>query len=333
MLAVINKRNNLTKGKGKGNDFEVKTCTFLKDLFEELDFLVIEARQQKSGTQNGFDILIKFVDDYGKERNFHFECKNYESTLNWEKISIKILELSATGYGIDGFFAVSPKIDISNIHHHVANDLPQKVNFPVRHWTPETCVKEYFALAPEIYKQIYAEAAPKIDRDFVLNKLKAIIKAVLDQKDTLSFTGIIHIKEANGEPTEDTVLKTTLDRKLNSVLADGDKVRDEYHQHRCNYKMYLEELQDVNNQLRSQIINWQEDMRLKADRLTRKFQSDPSYTAFTFFNDFFEVAEVDLIRFMKENQLKGDVQKLLNGVIFELAAECKLNWSVSEVEA
>lgn len=314
----------------KGVDFEIVTCEFLKTLFEELGFLVVEARQQKSGTQNGFDILMKFVDGYGKERNFYFECKDYETALNWEKISIKILELSAMGYQVDGFFAVSPKIDISNIHHHLVNDLPKMVNFPVRHWTPESCVKEYFALDPEVYKHVYKEEVSVIDRDFTLSKLKAVIKNVLDEKDALSFTGTIHIKEASRRPTEKKALKTTLDRKLNSVLAEGDTIRAEYHQQRCDYKIYLEDLHDVNNQLRSQIINWQENMRMKADRLTRKFQSEPDYTAVNFFNEFFETAEKDLLRFMESNQLKGDDQKLLNGVIFELAAECKLNWSATK---
>ena len=88
----------------KGTDFEIKTCEFLKALFEELGFHVIEARREKSGTQNGFDILIKFFDEYDRERNFHFECKDYETPLNWDKISIKILELSAMSYKVDGFF-------------------------------------------------------------------------------------------------------------------------------------------------------------------------------------------------------------------------------------
>lgn len=317
----------------KGTDFELNTCAFLEALFKELGFLVIEARQQKTGTQNGFDVLIQFVDDYGKERNFHFECKDYTSPLNWEKISIKILELSAMGYSVDGFFAVSPKIDISNIHHHLANDLPNKVNFPVRHWTPESSVKEYFALAPEIYKEIYGEEAPRIDRDHILAKLKALISIVLNHKDTLSFADAIHIKEADREPTEDGELKTTLDRKLNSVLPEDDPERAEYHQQRCDYKLYLEELQDVNNQLRTKIIQWQDNMRIKAARLTSKFQTQPDYSSVKFFYDFFEAAETSLLVFLKDNQLTGDDQKLLNGVVFELAAECKLNWAANKVEA
>lgn len=330
-LAVIKNKLNI-RILAKGTDFEINTCKFLKTLFEELGFFVIEARQQKSGTQNGFDVLIKFVDEYGKERNFHFECKDYETPLNWEKISIKTLELSAMTYSVDGFFAISPKIDISNIYHHLANDLPNKVNFPIKHWTPETCVKEYFALDSEIYNAVYKVDAPVIDRNRVLDKLKAIFKIVLDHKDALSFTGAINIKKADKEPNEDGEMKTTLDRKLNSVLSEDDPIRDDYHKQRCDYKIYLEELQDVNNQLRSQVIQWQDNMRLKAERLTRKFQTQSEYTAKNFFYDFFDTAEKDLIRFLTDNHLRGDEQKLLNGVIFELAAECKLNWSVSKVE-
>lgn len=314
----------------KGTDFEIKACAFFKALFEELGFHVIEARRQITGTQNGFDILIKFFDDYDRERNFHFECKDYETALNWEKISIKILELSATNYEVDCFFAVSPKIDITNIHHHLANDLPNKVNFPIKHWTPETCIKEYFALDPQIYKSIYGEDPPKIDKERTKLKIKTIIKNLLTHKDALRFTGTIEIKEAHREPEEDSELKTTLDRKLNSVLSADDPIRESYHQRRCNYKIYLEELQDINNQLRSQIINWQENMRMKAERLTNKFQSDLDYSAVKFFHDFFEIAEKSLLTFMSDYQLRGDEEKLLNGVIFELAAECKLNWSVSK---
>lgn len=315
----------------KGTDFEIKTCDFLKALFEELGFHVIEARRQITGTQNGFDILIKFFDEYDRERNFHFECKDYETALNWEKISIKILELSATGYEVDCFFAISPKIDITNIHHHLANDLPNKVNFPIKHWTPETCIKEYFALDPEIYKKIYGEDSPDIDKERTKQKIRTVIKNILAQKDTLKFTGTIEIKEADREPDEDAELKTTLDRKLNSVLGVDDPLRESYHQMRCNYKIYLEDLHDINNQLRSQIINWQENMRIKAVRLTKKFQSEPDYSAVKFFYDFFEIAEKSMLTFMADYQLRGDDEKLLNGLIFELAAECKLNWSASKI--
>ena len=49
--------------------------------------------------------------------------------------------------------------------------------------------------------------------------LKVSIRNVLDNKDSLSFTGTIEIKEAHREPSENDQLKTTLDRKLNIILA------------------------------------------------------------------------------------------------------------------
>ena len=40
----------------KGDSFENDTLEFVKRLFGELGYQVIEARKQKSGTQYGFDI-------------------------------------------------------------------------------------------------------------------------------------------------------------------------------------------------------------------------------------------------------------------------------------
>ena len=100
-----------------------------------------------------------------------------------------------------------------------------------------------------------------------------------------------------------------------------------YHQLRVNYKVFLEDLIDVNNDLRIKIQKWQDDMRHRARRLTRKFNIDESYNSTQFFEDFFDDAEKQLLKFYSENELKEDEEKLLNGIVFELAAECPLNWS------
>lgn len=122
-------------------------------------------------------------------------------------------------------------------------------------------------------------------------------------------------------------MRTTLDEKLNS-LPISDELRMYYHQLRCDYKVSLEKLQDVNSQLRQEIIRWQTNLRVKAFRLTTKF-NDPAggYTPLKFFHEFNELAEKDILRFMNEEGITGDSEKLLNGVIFELAAECPLRWN------
>jgi hypothetical protein len=73
----------------KGIDFEHKALEYLKSLFEQLGFPVLEARNQQSGTQNGFDIRITFQDDQNKVRQFYFECKDYTSKLYWKGIVSK----------------------------------------------------------------------------------------------------------------------------------------------------------------------------------------------------------------------------------------------------
>ena len=67
-------------------------------------------------------------------------------------------------------------------------------------------------------------------------------------------------------------------------------------------------------------------MRYRAKRLTKKFNFDSSYNSQQFYIDFFEDAEKQLLSFYAENELKEDSEKLLNGIVFELAAECPLDW-------
>src|SRR5690242_2976592 len=98
----------------KGIEFEAKALVYLKALFNKLGFPVTEARQQKSGTQDGFDIRISFLDGRKRERQFYFECKNYETPISWDAIAVKIFELYSSNHHPDGFIAISPHIDFSN---------------------------------------------------------------------------------------------------------------------------------------------------------------------------------------------------------------------------
>ena len=117
-----------------------------------------------------------------------------------------------------------------------------------------------------------------------------------------------------------------MDRKLNAVFEIDDPDRIQYHQYRCDYKVYLESLTDINNTLRNKILNWQDNLRIKASRLTKKFESDENYTPTKFFHDFFDIADKELLTFYNVEKLDGYNEKLLHGVIFELAAECPLDW-------
>lgn len=311
----------------KGSDFEKLTHDFFKKIFEEIGFQVLSVRKQWSGTQNGFDIRITFLDNDESERAIFFECKNYETELDWGHILEKILELDAANYQVDGFVVLSPKMDLSNVNDNIAPHLNSKFKFPIRYYTPESNIKELFSLDREIYGRIYGQnPTGTIDRNAILNHFKAYVGTILKEKQLLKFANRIEIKESVNKPHEDVSFITNLDQKLNSLFDKNDTDRVEYHQLRCDYKVYLERLTDVNNQLRLKIINWQDNLRIKAKRLTKNFSQDSTYTPTKFFHDFFEIAEKDLLAFYSAEKLDGDKEKILNGVIFELAAECPLDW-------
>ncbi len=312
--------------KTKGSEFEELVHQFFENVFTELGYTVIEVRKQWAGTQNGFDVKVVFLDSENNERSIFFECKDYECTLSWNDILPKIIELESSNYAADGFIAISPKVEISNIDDNILPVIKDKFKFPIRFWTPDTKIKDVFCLNDIVYEKIYNEQCPEIDRAMYLNKLKNLIELIIAEKKLLSYTNKIEIAITRNTPNEDSNYVTNLDNKLNEVLSIDDEDRTAYHQYRCDYKIYLEGLTDVNNSLRLKIIKWQDNLRIKAKRLTKKFNTVEDYTPKRFFHDFFEEAERDLIRFYDAEKLFGDGEKLLNGVVFELAAECPLDW-------
>lgn len=312
-----------------GSDFEKLVEPFFKWIFEEMGFLVIQVRKQDSGTQNGFDISVLFFDDNEQEREFFIECKYYTTAqLEWSEILNKQLQLEASSHNPTAFIALSPLRNLSNIDHNVQASVVNKFKYPVDFWTPDRDIKKLFALDEEVYKKVFdvTECNETIVRESELKRIKTIILNLIQKKDALKYAALIAIPETDKIPTEEANLKTTLDIKLNSILAEDDDNRIEYHRIRANYKVYLEDLNDLNPTLRSNILNWESNLRLKASRLTGKFNIDETYTPQRFFYDFFDEAEKEILTFYKDFELKGDKDKLLHGVVFELAAQCPLDW-------
>lgn len=311
----------------KGDDFEETTREFVKRLFPELGYTILSGRKQKSGTQYGFDIFIEFLDDLDMAKLFLFECKDYSKEVEWNKLEHKILQVDASSYDPTAFIGISPKTDISNVNHHLWENLQKKVKFPIMLWSPETDVINFFALYEDIYSRIYGDKAKiTIDRKKYLKKIKSIIDFLINEKTLLNCVKKITIKDSEKKPNENEGFTTNLDKKLDAVLEPGDLDRIMYHKFRCDYKIYLEELEDVDNALRKNIIEWQNNLRIKAHRLTKKYNDlggDPK----TFFHEFFDIASTSMNAFLTNNEYRCDTdEKLLHGVIFELAAECPLNW-------
>ena len=310
-----------------GVEFESLIKPFFLKLFEDMGYVVLEVRNQQSGTQNGFDIKIVFSDS-NKDRSLFIECKYYKTAkLDWSEIFNKQVELVASNYDPAAFILLSPVQNLSNINDNAQSEFEKVAKFPVEFLTPDKRLEELFALDKKLYEKIYDKLCEiEVDRDVQLRTMKTRIEIILKKKDILQFAHSIDIKNADRKPEEESYLKTSLDKKLNSVLDESDENRIYYHQLRVNYKVFLEDIQDVNNELRLKILKWQDNMRIRAKRLTEKFNLDPSYDSQKFFHDFFEDAEKQLLVFYDENDLKQDQEKLLNGIVFELAAECPLDW-------
>lgn len=312
-----------------GADFEKLVEPYFRTLFDKMGFLVIQVRRQDSGTQNGFDISILFLDDDDKEREIFIECKYYTTAqLNWSDIFNKQFQLSASNQIASAFILLSPLKDLTNIDHDLQAKAVKLFKFPVDFWTPNKEVEKLFIHDEEIYKKVFSKTKIDLnfDKDKELEILKIKINLLLQKKDNLKYQDTIRIIDTLEEPKEDLSLKTNLDEKLNAILAEDDVIRIDYHKTRANYKVYLESLQDINTELRNNLLMWESDLRLKADRLTRKFNIDNTYTAEKFFHDFFDEAEKEMLTFCQDFELKGDKQKLLHGVVFELAAQCPLDW-------
>lgn len=312
-----------------GSDFEKLVQPFFKNIFTEMGFVVIQVRKQDSGTQNGFDISVVFLDENEQEREFFIECKYYTTAqLEWSEILSKQLQLEASSHKPTAFIALSPLRNLSNIDHNVQASVVSKFKYPVDFWTPDKDIKKLFALDEDVYKKVFDVSVcdESIVRKDELKRIKAIITNLIQKKDALKYADVIAIQEIDKFPTEDANLKTTLDSKLNSILSEDDENRILYHRIRANYKVFLEELDGLNPTLRSNILNWESNLRLKASRLTGNFNLDETYTPKKFFFDFFCEAEKEILTFYKDYELKGDKEKLLHGVVFELAAQCPLDW-------
>jgi len=252
-----------------GSDFEKIVKPFFKELFDQMGFMVLQVRKQDAGSQDGFDISVTFLDDNEQEREFFIECKYYTTAkLEWSDIFNKQMQLDASSHKPTAFIALSPLRDLSNIDHNIQANAVKKFKYPVDFWTPDKDIAQLFALNEEVYKKVYDKPVCDIviDKTKELKRVKAIINNLIQKKDALKYAEIISINDTTEHPNEDANLKTTLDEKLNSVLAPDNEYRIIYHRVRANYKVYIESLTDLDSELRTNILSWESNLRLKASR-------------------------------------------------------------------
>jgi hypothetical protein len=309
----------------KGDRFEKISLEFLKKFFEELGYTILEARPQNSGIQNGFDLYFELLDE-GKKIILCIECKNYEVALKYEEVMKKIIELEGANYIPSAFIVISPKVPVKNKTHSTFLTLKDKASFPIKILDSNTSIKEVFSLKKEIYEKIYGGVPEPIDKNQIMVNFKEMMNNLLNEKKKKK----ILVPSCSMEENHKQDTRTNLDKKLNALFIIGDKKDDEYrdccHQHLCDYRVFLESLEGNDEELRQEIISWESSLRLKAETLSSSFRKNPKKNSSEFYTEFFKIAETDLEKFMKDKYELEELQKLLHGIIFQLASQCPLDW-------
>ncbi len=157
----MKKKTNSSK---KGSNLENLTIVLLRRLSNEFGFRNEKLRRQGSGLQFGKDIIWKFrlINSEKKER-YHcvVEDKNYDTELTPQVLGHKLDQAhrSSLDTPIDIFFLFSPKQTVNNDYSEVVDAERSPYSFGVAFWTPDEEIERLVQCFPDIYEQIYGEAA------------------------------------------------------------------------------------------------------------------------------------------------------------------------------
>ena len=125
----------------------------------EPDAILGRLRRQGAGAQFGHDIEAEWTVAGSPAVRCHVECKNLDRRVTVDDIAGKLAQQKYhhRGIQVDHWILISP-------HHDGANDLPGMLEawdqqgeypFSVQVWSPETRVREMFALEPAVYEAVY----------------------------------------------------------------------------------------------------------------------------------------------------------------------------------
>ncbi|WP_313258286.1 hypothetical protein [Sphingobacterium sp.] len=188
----------------KGLDFELSTLELLTNIFTDLGYTVTRKRNQKSGTQDGYDVLLEIVTGKYKSHTIYAECKDYSSNLNYTQAIEKVPHIISTHERIDLLLFLSPYEDFSNPNE------PTKLSrfydklapeCPIQFITPEYNIKDYFGLYPSLFERIYQIPPPVISEnrrrqildqfDKIIFSDKSLQKVVIEDSDRELYIGSI----------------------------------------------------------------------------------------------------------------------------------------------
>lgn len=169
----------------RGLGFELVAKQFLENIFTDLGYEVVRARNQKTGTQDGYDNLVEIVSSKYRSQTIYAECKDHSTQLNRSQAREKIPHIISTHRRIDLLLFISPSKDFSNPNE------PSKLepyydiisnHCPMAFLTPESYVKEYFSLYPDLFKHVYKQEAEEVSEERRVALLKKFEKFIFSDK-------------------------------------------------------------------------------------------------------------------------------------------------------
>lgn len=131
-----------------------------------------QVRRQQSGTQYGADIVIRFkATAIDTSSTCLAECKNYTASPSGLPVNIvadKVLQADANfdAEPVDHWILISPCLDPNNELDKLVErwNATQRFPFTVQIWSPQTGIRDLFAIDPDIYRGLYGEDPPALPR-------------------------------------------------------------------------------------------------------------------------------------------------------------------------
>jgi type I restriction enzyme, R subunit len=141
------------------------------DLFAR--FFAIEPdailRRQGGGVQFGHDIELECAAAGSPAVRCHVECKNLDRRVTVDDIAGKIAQQKYhhRGIQVDHWILISPRYDGANELPGMLEAWDQQGEYPfsVQVWSPETRVREMFALEPAVYEAVYGRPPTQEEAD------------------------------------------------------------------------------------------------------------------------------------------------------------------------
>jgi excisionase family DNA binding protein len=161
---------NSLSAEAKGEQLELAVARLFRTFFcigEEIPWKV---RQQKRGTQNGYDLSIEWsgkCETTGTDKvRVHVECRNYTSAITQIDVGGKlIMEGLVQHPAIDHWILISPHAEPSNELNRFleTHEKSPQYAFDVQVWSPESGVRDLFALEPDLYQELYGMQEGDLD--------------------------------------------------------------------------------------------------------------------------------------------------------------------------